>query len=56
MSENRKTISKQQKCILYKKQLLYQQEGKRLISVYPPDLPVLDARLTAKLRFFGFAP
>jgi hypothetical protein len=46
----------QYKMSMYKKQLLYQQEGKRLISIYPPDLPVLDARLTAKLRHFGFVP
>jgi hypothetical protein len=31
------------------KQKLYQQEGKRLISVYPRDLPVLDALLSASL-------
>ena len=31
------------------KQKLYQQEGKRLVSVYPRDLPVLDALLSASL-------
>ncbi len=40
---------------MYKKQTLYQQEGKRLISVYLADLPRLDALLTAKLRLFGYA-
>ena len=39
---------------MYKKQMLYQQEGKRLISVYPKDLPRLDGLLAAKLRLFGF--
>jgi hypothetical protein len=29
--------------------------GKRLISVYPKDLPSLDNLLTAKLRLFGFS-
>jgi hypothetical protein len=28
--------------------------GKRLISVYPKDLPALDRLLTAKLRLLGF--
>ena len=32
------------------KQKLYQQEGKKLISLYPADLPVLDTKLTAELR------
>lgn len=40
---------------MYKKQTLYQQENKRLISVYPADLPRLDALLAAKLKLFGFA-
>ncbi len=31
------------------KQKLYQQEGKRLISVYPGDLPVLDAKIASSL-------
>ena len=44
----------QYKMSMYKKQMLYQQEGKRLISVYPKDLPALDGLLTAKLHHFGF--
>jgi aminoglycoside phosphotransferase (APT) family kinase protein len=32
------------------KQKLYQQQGKRLLSVYPADLPGLDAKLTAALQ------
>ena len=44
----------QYKMSMYKKQTLYQQEGKRLISVYPKDLPALNGLLTSKLRFFGF--
>jgi hypothetical protein len=32
------------------KQKLYQQEGKKLISLYPVDLPMLDAKLAAELR------
>ncbi|MCF7816774.1 MAG: hypothetical protein K9M54_02730 [Kiritimatiellales bacterium] len=39
----------QYKMSMYKKQLLYQQEGKRLVSVYPKDLPNLDRLLTEKL-------
>ncbi len=35
-------------------QSLYQQEGKRLISVYPRDLSKLDDLLTSKLRHYGF--
>lgn len=46
----------QYKMSMYKKQTLYQQEGKRLISVYPKDLPLLDRLLTAKLKLFGFQP
>jgi hypothetical protein len=46
----------QYKMSMYKKQTLYQQEGKRLISVYPHDLPRLDSLLAAKLRLFGFCP
>jgi len=46
----------QYKMSMYKKQLLYQQEGKRLVSVYPKDLPMLDDLLIAKLRLFGFCP
>ena len=45
----------QYKMSMYKKQTLYQQEGKRLISVYPKDLPVLDRLLSDKLRGFGFS-
>ena len=44
----------QYKMSMYKKQTLYQQEGKRLISVYPADLPGLGGLLTAKLRMFGY--
>ncbi len=46
----------QYKMSMYKKQTLYQQEGKRLISVYPQDLPALDRLLVAKLRHYGFVP
>lgn len=42
----------QYKMSMYKKKTLYQQEGKRLISVYPADLPRLAALLTAKLKLF----
>jgi hypothetical protein len=45
----------QYKMSMYKKQMLYQQEGKRLISVYPQDLPGLDHLLAAKLRLYGFS-
>lgn len=45
----------QYKMSMLKKQLLYQQEGKRLISVYPKDLRFLEPLLTAKLKLFGFA-
>jgi hypothetical protein len=44
----------QYKMSMYKKQTLYQQEGKRLISVYPKDLTALDHLLTTKLRRCGF--
>ena len=44
----------QYKMSMYKKQLLYQQEGKRLVSVFPHDLPSLDTLLSAKLRLFGY--
>lgn len=44
----------QHKMSMYKKQTLYQQEGKRLISVYPKDLPRLRALLTVKLKLFGY--
>ncbi len=46
----------QYKMSMYKKQTLYQQEGKRLVSVHPHNLPQLDVLLTAKLRLFGFSP
>jgi len=46
----------QYKMSMYKKQTLYQQEGKRLLSIYPKDLSVLDQLLTTKLRHFGFHP
>jgi len=46
----------QYKMSMYKKQTLYQQEGKRLISVHPEDLPGLDRLLAAKLRHYGFGP
>ena len=46
----------QYKMSMYKKQTLYQQEGKRLISVYPQDLPALDRLLVAKLHHYGFVP
>ena len=46
----------QYKMSMYKKQMLYQQEGKRLISVYPKDLPGLDRLLTEKLRHHGARP
>ena len=39
---------------MLKKQQLYQQEGKRLISIYPTDKPRLDAILRAKLALFGY--
>jgi hypothetical protein len=39
---------------MYKKQQLYQQEGKRLISLHPQDKPRLDRVLRDKLAFFGF--
>lgn len=44
----------QYKMSMYKKQTLYQQEGKRLVSVHPRDLPALDGLLMAKLRLFGY--
>ncbi len=43
----------QYKMSMYKKQMLYQQEGKRLVSVYPQDLPHLDQHLKSKLALFG---
>ena len=44
----------QYKMNMYKKQMLYQQEGKRLVSIYPADLPVLDQLLMSKLSLYGF--
>lgn len=38
---------------MLKKQQLYQQEGKRLISIYPADKPRLDLVLRTKLALFG---
>jgi len=46
----------QYKMSMYKKHILYQQEGKRLISVYPKDLSGLDQLLRSKLEIFGFFP
>ncbi len=46
----------QYKMSMYKKQTLYQQEGKRLISVYPRDLQRLDGLLTSKLHLLGYRP
>jgi hypothetical protein len=40
---------------MLKKQQLYQQEGKRLISLYPADKPRLDTVFRAKLALFGYA-
>ena len=45
----------QYKMSMYKRQTLYQQEGKRLISVYPKDLSALDGLLKSKLGLFGVA-
>lgn len=39
---------------MLKKQQLYQQEGKRLISIHPPDKPHLDTILHRKLALFGY--
>lgn len=39
---------------MLKKQQLYQQQGKRLISLYPSDRIRLDVVLPAKLALFGF--
>lgn len=44
----------QYKMSMLKKQTLYQQEGKRLISVYPRDLGRLDSLLEQKFSLFGF--
>lgn len=37
---------------MLKKQKLYQQQGKKLISLYPEDKPKLQERITAKLEKF----
>ena len=39
---------------MLKKQQLYQQEGKRLVSIYPSDKPQLDTLLRTKLGFYGY--
>lgn len=39
---------------MLKKQQLYQQEGKRLISIHPADKPRMDTILRTKLAFFGY--
>lgn len=39
---------------MLKKQQLYQQEGKRLISIYPQDKAKLDTLLRHKLALFGY--
>lgn len=41
---------------MLKKQQLYQQEGKRLISIHPPDKSRLDTILRQKLALFGYHP
>ncbi len=38
---------------MLKKQQLYQQESKRLLSVYPADKPQIDAVLRGKLSLYG---
>ena len=40
---------------MLKKQQLYQQEGKRLISIHPPDKLRLDSVLRQKLALFGYS-
>lgn len=45
----------QYKMSMYKKQTLYQQEGKRLISVYPRDIATLGQHLRTKLKLFGYS-
>jgi len=39
---------------MLKKQQLYQQEGKRLISIHPEDKPKLELILRQKLALFGY--
>jgi hypothetical protein len=41
---------------MLKKQKLYQQEGKRLISLYPPDRPQIGAVLRQKLGRYAIVP
>jgi len=41
---------------MLKKQQLYQQQGKRVISVFPADKPRLDSILRGKLALFGYHP
>jgi hypothetical protein len=45
----------QYKMSMFKKQILYQQQGKRLISIHPADLPHLESLLASKLKIFGYA-
>ena len=45
----------QYKMSMYKKQTLYQQEGKRLISIYPADLTGLNELMRTKLERYGFS-
>jgi len=40
---------------MLKKQQLYQQQGKRLVSIHPPDKPRLDLVLRRKLALFGYS-
>jgi len=47
--------TKQYKMSMYKKQILCQQEGKKLVSVYPADLSRLGMLLGAKLQLYGYA-
>ncbi len=44
----------QYKMSMYKKQTLYQQQGKKLVSVYPKDISTLSQLLSTKLSLFGF--
>ena len=39
---------------MLKKQQLYQQQGKRLISLYPAHRPRLDSIMRTKLALFGY--
>jgi hypothetical protein len=38
---------------MLKKQQLYQQQGKRLISLYPDDKPQMQERLLSKLAKYA---